>query len=79
MTIIELEYTVMVRRTIWRCARPCSRVCRHRDERKGLLPAICPTCHGPMKLFDSYVIPRAEVHRVICEVGSAEERAALIL
>jgi hypothetical protein len=59
---VELEYTVMVRRTAWRCALPCNRTVRHRDERKGLLPALCPVCSGPMKLYDTYTVPRNETH-----------------
>lgn len=70
---ITLEYTVLIKRTIWRCAMPCSRICRHRDELPGLLPAVCPTCHGPMKLFDTYWLPREESHTVrYCIAGAGE-------
>lgn len=57
---VTLEYVVMVKRTAWRCAVPCNRTVRHRDEHKGLLPAVCPICHGPMKLYDTYTVPRDE-------------------
>ena len=73
---VTLEYVVMVRRTAWRCARPCSRTVRHRDERRGLLPAICPTCHGPMKLWDTYYMPRTEVHECIAGHGQICEGEA---
>lgn len=74
--IVELEYTVTVRRTAWRCAMPCNRTTRHRDERKGLLPAICPVCHGPMKLWDTYTVPRAEIH--ILEMGRVRDEMCAI-
>jgi hypothetical protein len=61
---VTLEYVMLVRRTIWRCAKPCSRICRHRDELPGLHPAVCPSCHGEMNLVDLYYLPRAETHVV---------------
>jgi hypothetical protein len=72
---VTLEYLVIVKRTAWRCQRPCSRIVRHRDEQRGLLPAICPSCGGAMKLFDTYWIPRVEVHNCILGQGEVcEER-----
>ena len=61
---ITLEYVTLVKRTVWQCARPCSRAYRHRDERKGLRTAICPTCGHIMKQVDSYFIERTEAHEV---------------
>ena len=61
--LIILEYVILVKRTVWQCARPCSRAYRHRSERKGLLPAICPTCGHSMQLTDTYYQPTTEVHR----------------
>lgn len=61
---ITLEYVTLVRRTVWQCARPCSRAYRHRDERKGLLPAICPTCGHVMRQIDTYWQPKDEAHTI---------------
>ena len=54
---ITLEYVILERRTVWQCARPCSRIYRHRREVPGLKDAICPTCHGPMRKIDGYYQP----------------------
>lgn len=62
--LIILEYVILVKRTVWQCARPCSRAYRHRNERKGLLPALCPTCGHSMQLIDTYFQPETEVHRI---------------
>jgi hypothetical protein len=61
---ITLEYVVLVKRAVWQCARPCSRAYRHRDERNGLLPAICPTCGHVMRHVDTYYQPKTEAHRI---------------
>jgi hypothetical protein len=61
---ITLEYVVLVKRTVWQCARPCSRAYRHRDERKGLRDAICPTCGHAMRQVDTYYQPKMEVHEI---------------
>jgi hypothetical protein len=60
----SIEYVILVKRTVWQCARPCSRAYRHRDERNGQMPAICPTCGHAMQLIDTYFQPRTEVHRI---------------
>ena len=64
---ITLEYVTLVKRTVWRCARPCSRAYRHRDERKGLLPALCPTCGHTMQHIDTYYRPKTEVHTIYAQ------------
>ncbi len=61
---ITLEYVVLVKCTVWQCARPCSRAYRHREELKGLLPAICPTCDHVMRQVDTYYQPKTEAHRI---------------
>lgn len=59
MDFIEYELVDWVRREVWKCQGNCKRY-RHRDFRKGLLPAIC--CGVPAKLIDRYSQPvRIEV------------------
>lgn len=74
--VVRLEYVITVRRTAWRCALPCNRTVRHRDERKGLLPAVCPVCGGSMRLWDTYTVPRSETH--IFAMGSVSDEMCAI-
>lgn len=36
----SIEYILLVKRSVWQCARPCSRAYRHRDEQQRTA-----TCH----------------------------------